>query len=61
MTRVVVHQFRRYNPATDRVIISAYKMTADSIAAIGAEIIADTADEVRETALDNEGRYYPNG
>jgi hypothetical protein len=59
MTNVTVHQFKQYNAGTDRVIISVYKMTGEAIAAIGAEIIADTAEDVRETALDGAGRYYP--
>ena len=61
MTTVIVHQFRHYDPSTGRVTLSVYKMSAERIAAIGAEVIADTAEEIRETALDGEGRYYPNG
>jgi len=61
MTQIVVHQFRHYDPATGRVTLSVYKMTAERIAAIGAEIISDTAETVRESALDRDGRYYFNG
>jgi hypothetical protein len=61
MTKVIVYQFRRHDPGTGRVVISACKMTAEAIARIGAEIIPDTAEEIREAGLDEEGRYYPNG
>jgi len=59
MAEITVHQFKLHDAATGRVIISVYKMKAEAIAAIGAEIIADTAEEVRDAALDDEGRYYP--
>jgi len=61
MTTVIVHQFRHYDPATGRVTLSVCKMTAERIAAIGGEIISDTAETVRESALDRDGRYYFNG
>jgi hypothetical protein len=60
MPKVTVYQFRTYDDAKDRVILSACKMTAEGIASIGGQIIADTEEQVGETALDEEGRYYPN-
>lgn len=61
MTQIVVHQFRHHDRATGRVTLSVYKMTAERIAAIGGEVISDTAESVRESALDRDGRYFPNG
>lgn len=61
MTRVTVFQYRQADRTTGWVIISLCKMTADSIAAIGAEVIADTEETVLETGLDSDGKYYPGG
>lgn len=56
---VEVYQYRLVDPVTGRAIISYAKMTAEGIARIGAQIIADTEQEVWEGALDENGRYFP--
>lgn len=57
---IKVYQYRELNAFTGRVIISFWEMSADAIAALGADVIADTEQEERETALDDQGRFTPN-
>ena len=57
---IKVYQYRQVDQFRGRIIISFWKMSADAIGAIGAEVIADTEQEVSEAALDDQGRFTPN-
>ena len=59
MSVAIVYQYREVDAFSGRVIISFSKLTAEAIAAMGADIIADSEQEVHEGALDSEGRYTP--
>lgn len=59
MPRAKVYQYRQVDPTSGRTIISFYKMTAAAIDAMGGQVIADTEQDVQETALDGDGGYTP--
>lgn len=61
MSLATVYQYREVDPVSGRVIISLYRMSAAAIEAIGAEVILDSEQQVREALLDHQGRYVPNG
>jgi hypothetical protein len=56
---VMVFHVERYSILTDRVVRSQCKMTEARATTNGGAIIEDTGEDVPESALDSEGRYYP--
>ena len=56
---IKVYQYRQVDPFTGRIIISFWKMPAQAIIALGAEVISDTEQEVNDAALDDQGRFTP--
>ena len=54
---IKVYNFRCYDPKSDQFIIPNRKSTRERIMNVRCEIIEGTEEEVRETDLDEEGRY----
>lgn len=56
---VIVHSFSVWDAGAGDYVVQPLKSPADRIARIGGEIVPDTAEVVKRTALDAHGRYKP--
>jgi hypothetical protein len=56
---VTVYSFTKYDPKSDRQIVSAYKATEEAIHRFEAVRIDGTGEELDASLLDAEGRYRP--
>lgn len=56
---IEVHHFKVLNSRTGEWETSRAKRTAEDIATLKGEIIADTGQMVFRVLLDTEGRYFP--
>jgi hypothetical protein len=61
ITVVEVHHFKVRSSIDEPWEIPPSKRTAESIAALNGEVIAETMEEVDSSLLDEEGRYFPSG
>ena len=57
---VMVYEFEKFNILTAEMDRSKCKMTEDRAKAHGCAIIEATGEDVAESALDEDGRYYPD-
>ena len=59
-TMVTVYSFKWWDSVEDREVIQPFKSTMDRILNVArGEPILETAEEVDESDLDNQGRYDP--
>ena len=59
MAKIKVHHFRVWDQTRGEHIVPKRKSPVARIERIGGEIIPNTAQEVDEADLDQEGRYDP--
>jgi hypothetical protein len=60
MAKIRVYAFASSQPPKDGQLHTPYKATRETIATIpGALIIESSAEDIDETLLDTQGRYYP--
>jgi hypothetical protein len=57
---VTVYEFERFNMFTGEMHRSRCKMTAEKIMANTCAVLDGSGEEVPESALDADGRYYPD-
>lgn len=58
---VQVYHFKVLNSTNGLWEIPPSKRTAENIAELNGEIVADTVEEVDLALIDGEGRYFPSG
>jgi hypothetical protein len=57
--KITVHNFRVWNNVLGDYVFPERKSSAERIKRIGGEIIANTAEDVDPSALDEHDRYDP--